>query len=255
MIRGVLFDSGDVLVRPAGDTSLSSRRRWFAGPAFEEIVRAWKPDIDLTRIDSALERGTRHLDERHREPLRRVEDEHGLFEEFYAIVLDELGETDPPESILAALARAKVEDELPVPFDDVCEVLQRMHARGVRLGVLSEAWPSLELNYERLGLRSLFHAFVISAREARLKTDPLLFEAAVERMELPARQVLFVDDWPPFVAMAISCGLRGAVVDRACRLQQDDRSLAHVPDLRGVEQLVLASRDPDGLASGRRARS
>lgn len=239
--RGVLFDSGDVLVRPAGDPSLPSRRRWFAGTRFEEIVRSWRPDIDLTRIDSALEHGIKYLDQQHREPLHGLGAERALFESFYGLVLNELDETDPPSSLLAALAGAKVDEEMPVPFDDVRDVLERMHSAGLRMGILSEAWPSLETKYEQLGLRSFFHVFVISAQEGKLKTDRRLFRTAVDRMELPAEQILFVDDWPPFVEIAAGIGLHGAVVDRAGRLPKTDHTLTYLEDLRGVEQLVFGS--------------
>jgi hypothetical protein len=65
-----------------------------------------------------------------------------------------------------------------------------------RLGVLTENWPSVEIAYQRLGLRPLFHAFVISSQEGRLKDDPELFAIAAARMGLPAEALLFVDDWP-----------------------------------------------------------
>jgi beta-phosphoglucomutase-like phosphatase (HAD superfamily) len=51
--------------------------------------------------------------------------------------------------------------------------------------VLPENWPPVEAAYQRLGLRPLFDAFVISSQEARLKDDPELFTIAAARMACP----------------------------------------------------------------------
>jgi putative hydrolase of the HAD superfamily len=80
------------------------------------------------------------------------------------------------------------------PFPEVVGVLQRLRDRGLRLGVLTENWPSVETAYQRLGLRPLFHTFVVSSQEARLKDDRELFATAAGRMELPAEATFFPND-------------------------------------------------------------
>ena len=100
----------------------------------------------------------------------RLEEETAHFAAFYRIVLDSLGIADP--ELAHELARVRVNEQASEPYPEVPQVLERLHKSGLVLGVLSEAWPSLELNYRRLGLRDYFRAFIISANHGILKDDP-----------------------------------------------------------------------------------
>ena len=199
-LRGVLFDSGDVLVRPTSPNDAPATeawRRWFGGPRFVATIHAHLPGLRLDDADQAFDAGMRYLDDRHRQPLRTVAEERERFTVFYRIVLETLGVQDPPPALLQELVQEE-DDEIAIePFPDVASVLPRLRDRGLRLGILTENWPSVETAYQRLELRSLFDAFVISAQEARLKDDPELFAIAAARMDLPPGAMLFVDDWPP----------------------------------------------------------
>ncbi len=240
-VRGVIFDSGDVLARPvAGSDAPSAEawRRWFPGGRFYEIVRARLPSLSLDGMDDAIDRGMEYLDERHRQPMMSTAEERDLFTRFYAIVLESLGSEGHSPSLPRELALARVDGEQMEPFPEVPDVLERLRARGLRLGVLSEAWPSLAVNYERLGLRHLFEAFVISAQEARLKDDPILFAIARERLGLAAEEILFVDDWPPYVQVAIGAGMQGAVLAREPDVPVV-QGLSYVRDLNEVENLAV----------------
>jgi HAD superfamily hydrolase (TIGR01509 family) len=242
-LRGVLFDSGDVLMRPTSPNDAPATeawRRWFGGPRFVATIHAHRPGLRLDDADQAFAAGMRYLDERHRQPLRTVAEERERFGGFYRIVLDALGVQDPPPALLQELVEGE-DDELGMePFPEVVGVLQRLRDRGLRLGVLTENWPSVETAYQRLGLRSLFDAFVISAQEARLKDDPELFVIAVGRMGLPAEAMLFVDDWPPHVQTALAVGFQGAVLDRNADAPAI-AGLTYLTDLGDVERLVTAA--------------
>jgi putative hydrolase of the HAD superfamily len=251
-IRGVLFDSGDVLMRPLespGDAGMKGWRRWFPGPRFAEIVRSWGYEPDLAALDGALDHGMRYLDERHRFKVTTLAEERLTFSAFYRIVLGHLGIEGIPEELAWQLSVARVDGEQMEPFDDVRRALERLRSRRLRLGVLSEAWPSLEREYERLGLHGYFDAFVISSREGRLKDDPVLFEVAIRRMALPPDQILYVDDWPPHVRTAGGCGLRGALLSRNERPPEADPAI--LTDLMDVERLVHR-RDPPSQAGRHR---
>jgi FMN phosphatase YigB (HAD superfamily) len=249
-LAGVVFDSGDVLVRPTSpgqDPAGGGWRRWFGGPRFAAAVDAHLPGLRLDDADRAFEAGMRYLDDRHRRPLHTVEEEREGFTDFYRIVLENLGVGDPPPALLRELVEGG-DDEVPMePFPEVPGVLRRLRGRGLRLGVLTENWPSVETAYRRLGLRPLFHAFVISAQEARLKDDPELFAIAAARMGLPAEAMLFVDDWPPHVQTAIKAGFQGAVLDRDAGAPVV-AGLTYLTDLEEVERLVLAAVPPPSPA-------
>ena len=157
------------------------------------------------------------------------------------------GVQDPPPALLRELVRGEDDEVAIEPFPEVTGVLQRWRDRGLRLGVLTENWPSVEIAYQRLGLRSLFHAFVISSQEARLKDDPELFAIAAARMGLPVETMLFVDDWPHHVQTALAVGFQGVVLDRNAEAPAIP-GLTYLSDLHDVEELAIAGTLPPSPA-------
>ena len=64
--------------------------------------------------------------------------------------------------------------------------------QGLRTGLLSNSW-GLD-RYDRTHFPDLFDAVVISGEEGIRKPDRGIYELAVKRMELPAAEIVFVDD-------------------------------------------------------------
>ncbi len=64
---------------------------------------------------------------------------------------------------------------------------------GVRTGLLSNSWGT-EGTYERERFADLFDAVVISGEVGVRKPDPPIYALAVERLELAAERIVFVDD-------------------------------------------------------------
>ena len=239
-IRAVLFDSGEVLMRPIAPADAPQEQPWrkyFPGPNFEAMVRAKYPATKLEGLDDAILLGMEELDRLHTQPIWTLEEETEHFAVFYRILLNALGVSDP--GLAYELARDRVYEPEIEPYPDALEVLQRLHDSGLIMGVLSEAWPSLDLNYRRLGLREYFRAFIISANHGILKDDPKLFSIAQSRMNVPAEETLFLDDWAPYVQVAIDFGFQGAVVARDTDLPRTE-GLPYVTDLAEVEELALS---------------
>jgi putative hydrolase of the HAD superfamily len=86
------------------------------------------------------------------------------------------------------------------------DVLRAARAAGVRTGLLSNSWG---LDYEREGWDMLFDAVVISGEVGLRKPDPAIYELAVQRLGLPAEQIVFVDDPRPNVRAAVAAGMVG----------------------------------------------
>ena len=242
-IRAILFDSGEVLMRPIAPADAPPEQPWrkyFPGPNFEAMVQAKYPGIKLDGLDDAILLGMEELDRLHTQPIWTPEEEVGHFDEFYRILLDALGVSDP--GLAHELAHDQVYEPEIQPYPETLEVLERIHGSGLVLGVLSEAWPSLELNYQRIGIRNYFRAFVISANYGILKDDPKLFAVAEEKMDTPAENTLFLDDWAPYVQVAIEAGFQGAVAARDPGLSRID-GLTYLSDLTEVEELLLSRED------------
>src|SRR5581483_5241903 len=205
-IDGVLFDSGGTLMRPltAG---------WWPYPHVRGVVEAHGlAGLPWERYAEAHVAGMAFLDAHHR--LRSEDEERAQFREYYRLVLGGLGLAAPEPALLHALAEAHIAECEFEPYPDALPAIEAVRSRGLRLGLISNAWPSLESKYQRLGLREFFDPFVISADVGCLKPDAAIFGHAVARIGLPPERLLFVDDEPDYLAGARAVGLNAVLLAR-----------------------------------------
>jgi putative hydrolase of the HAD superfamily len=223
-IKAVLFDSGGTLLRPIGGA-------WWPRPILQRMLQKSGTKITLSQLDGAHQRGVRFLDLHHH--LSTEEEEVAQFKEFYAIVLAELRiVTDAPTIEELALAEIR---ELQEPFPETRAVLEDLRGKGLALGIVSNAWPSLDRTYRMLGLRDFFGAFVVSANLGCMKPDPRIFRKAVEELALSPGEILFVDDVADYVRAAESLGMRGAVI---CREGAEATSMRTIASLAEVKSII-----------------
>lgn len=95
----------------------------------------------------------------------------------------------PPARRMAALARAA-------------------KSAGYRLALLSNSFGTDPFNpYEHTGVWGLFDVHVISEQVRMAKPDPAIYELTLERLGLPARACVFVDDHPRNLPPAEALGI------------------------------------------------
>ena len=213
--RGVLFDSGDTLIRPVGG-------RWNPRSDFEEIVLRHVPGLAAEAFPQAFAAGQRVLDAGPATP---------SLADYHRAVLHALGVRRPPPRLLRELEQPAARP-LVEPFPEVPGVLERLRAGGVRMAVVSDSWPGLEGLYRDLGLDAYFEAFVISAVLGCNKPDPRMYRAGSDALGLPPHECVFVDDDPDLVAAAIELGYGGTAIVRA------SAPPAGVPWIGTLEDLV-----------------
>lgn len=225
-IRGVLLDSGHTLVRPLGGT-------WWPTLPFRQVAARLGIDADAPGMRAAHDAALAYLEENH--SLQTLEEEETQFRTFYELLFATLGLPAEPD-LAVRLARETVYEQQFELYDDSMEVVHEMRAAGLRVGIVSDAWPSLDLRYRMLGVRECFDPFVISAQVGATKPDPHIFRIALERIGLPAGEVFFVDDWPDVIEGAAALGMHGAVIERD--EHRPGPGLDRAPDMRGIWQLV-----------------
>ena len=177
-IQAVLFDCDGVLQRPAND---------WAG----EIGR-------LTGLEGA-----------------RLED---FLDAISAAEQPVLNGSEPYVVPLAAVLRSwdlgvRAEDLLPVwqhlvVDPGMLDAVHGLRSQGIACAIATNQHHERAVYMRReLGYERLFDPMVISAEVGVAKPDPAYFRYAVDRIGLPAGQVLFVDDVPANVESARSVGL------------------------------------------------
>ena len=80
-------------------------------------------------------------------------------------------------------------------FPETRETLARLAARGVRMGVISDTFPSLKRTLEEAGIARFFECFINSSEVGVMKPDPRIYEAALDALGVSAEQSLYVDDY------------------------------------------------------------
>ena len=108
--------------------------------------------------------------------------------------------------------------------EGVLDTLQRLHGR-YRLAVLSNHPPGLGRWLEDWDIAGLFDVVYCSGDEGRLKPDPAVYLATLDRLKANPSEAIFIDDTLGHVAAAQSLGIHGIVFESAPQMEKDLASL------------------------------
>jgi len=162
-IRRIFFDSGKVLVYPvSGD--------WFVPALLAK--RQTELGFGSLRLGLNRMRAGAYLDHNH---LVLTEDaEYEQFLEYYRILFDSIPALESG-GLASRCAQAKVRDYSTARFyPDVAGTVARL-GRQYRLGIISDAWPSIFGMYRSNGLHEAFDPFIVSSMHGATKAQRTLF--------------------------------------------------------------------------------
>ena len=183
MIRNILFDMGNVLIRFDRDYFIT--RLGITGEDKTLLMREVFQSVEWVRLD------------------------HGTLREPEAL-----------ESICARLPRrlhdaadklVSMWDRPILPIEGMPELVRELKEKGYRLYLLSNASVRQHEYWPRVPGWDLFEGKIISADEKVMKPDPQFFRIALDRFGLAPEECFFVDDSAPNVEAALCCGIPGAV--------------------------------------------
>lgn len=197
MIRNILFDMGNVLIR--FDRKLFLDRLEICDADKEVLLREVFASVDWAHMD----RGTKAE----------------------ATALESMKLRLPQRLHAAAEELVFHWDEPLIPIDGMYELVEELKAKGYGIYLLSNASVRQHDYWSRIPANRFFDGTLISADERILKPQPEIYHLCMERFGLKAEESFFIDDMAHNVEGALFCGLSGAVFHGdVTRLRKDLRA-------------------------------
>ena len=184
MIRNIVFDMGQVLIR-------------------------WRPEEMLERFDLSQEEKTMLLQELFWSP-EWIAQDRGIITEadMIARVSARLPET----------LHATVEEVIKAwyvwhltPMPGMAELVRKLKEKGYGIYLLSNASTALRGYFPRIPGSECFDGLMVSAEEKLLKPQHEIYERLYERFGLVPEQCVFIDDSPANIEGAMLTGMQGIV--------------------------------------------
>lgn len=225
-IKAILFDSGRVL-------NISRTGHWFVSPNFFKFVDEKKFNSTLdSNKETAFRKAMEYIGG---QPLISTEEEEfEHFCKFYEIFSEKLSELELSETHVQELAKDLVYNpEKYVFYDDVFEVIPKL-SENYKLGIVSDAWPSLDRVYRHANLRDYFSTFVVSSIKGVLKPHELMYKTALEELNIKPEEAIFVDDNPRNCHGASRLGIKSIVLVR----DKDDKDYTDYLRISSLTELL-----------------
>lgn len=225
-IKAILFDSGRVLNYPASGN-------WFVTPKFFEYVNENVfNEIDDMDKYKAFKNGLNYIDENR--TIKTRDEEYYHFVKFYEIFSKELPMLNLSHDKIESLAKDLVYNNNKYTFyDDGLEILPKLY-NLYKLGIVSDAWPSLVNVYEEASLKHYFSTFIVSSIHGILKPDSRMFTLALEDLNIQPSQAIFIDDNYKNCEGAAKVGITPILLNR----EKDDIGQTKYTQINSLTELL-----------------
>lgn len=220
-VNTIFFDAGGVLF----DTEISRTER------IKHILRARGfNDFD---IEKGLNKGEEFSDKYLKEDnwLNNWSDEESYWDKYYEVILNEITHdfTYSLKKQLFHHTHYAINCKL---FDEVRNLLENLHGT-YKLGVISNAFPSMEWVFDLLDIRKYFDSIIISAFVGEYKPNKNIYEIALNSLNAKAEECIFIDDKVKNVEAAKELGFRGIHLDRKINDLSIIEQMLDINSLRG----------------------
>jgi putative hydrolase of the HAD superfamily len=203
-IEALLLDCGGVMVAPVtGD--------WIVPPRYAKVLGADFFEKGLAEY-RRVRRKYQHLIP-DMQCIDSDEAEHRQFIAYMRPVFQEMG-WPLTEAQLSLLAYEQVYDDARYSlFEDVLPYLEKWRGR-YKLGIVSDAPPSLRRIMNKMGVSALLDAATYSCDLGVIKPDPRIYQATMDKLGVSPEQCIYVDDIPGKIRGATALGVRGVQMIR-----------------------------------------
>ena len=198
----VFFDVDFTLIYP-GPT--------FQGSGYQEFCRRHGVDVDAAAFDRAVTAASSFL--------ARTGDVYDpeIFIQYTSRIIENMGGRGPG----VEHAAREIYDQWSAChhfelYDDVPEVLRTLHARGVKIGLISNTQRSLTAFASYFALEGLFAVAISSYDHGFMKPHPSIFEHALRQVSArPDEAVMVGDSLAHDIEGALRLGMRAVLVSRS----------------------------------------
>jgi len=233
LIRGVLFDYGDTLIRKRD-----------AGTILREILADLRCEVDSRKLSRGFGAFAERWDRRYKDFPRGRRWTEEIRVDCDRASLRAIGFKKNLDTLAREVTRRWYSYERRVLFRDVKPTLRVLKRMELRLGIVSQnpmTGRRLRREVRALGIAEYFRIIMTSEDTKYDKPDPRLFEEASKRIRLEPAELCFVgNSYANDVLGARSAGIAPVLLDRERREESRDclviTSLLSLPSLlRGGE--------------------
>lgn len=144
--------------------------------------------------------------------LERLQDEEEFFGKYYEIIANALPTPDPYSLKMQLFHHIHFANHC-VLFPEVETILQSLHGK-YKLGVISNAFPSMDWIFDYLDIRKYFDAIILSSKVGSSKPDRIIYQKALDALKSKPSETIFIDDKVGNVEGAKTLGITGIHLDR-----------------------------------------
>lgn len=137
-------------------------------------------------------------------------EEEQYYKLYYGTIAEELGESDLTHELFY-FAHFASHCEL---FPEVKGVLAEL-SKVYKLAVISNAMPSMDWIFDKLGIRKYFDAIILSAFVKEEKPGEAIYNIALNQMRAKKEESIFIDDKLENIEGSEQVGIRGLHLDRS----------------------------------------
>lgn len=148
-------------------------------------------------------------------PVNTPEREEAFWLRWGQFIFEDHGLVDRAAELSAVIRRRFVFHTMMEPFPETHEVLAALKDRGLKLGVISDTYPSLTASLESMGIAHHFDSMVASMVVGISKPDARIFEIATKALGVRPQESVFVDDLQRNVDGARAAGMTAFQIDRS----------------------------------------
>ncbi|WP_062107453.1 HAD family hydrolase [Bacillus niameyensis] len=158
-----------------------------------------------TQIDAAIKKA----DKTEGNLITNWNEEEQYYKRKYTAIAEELGDLELTNELLF-FAHFAGHSKL---FPEVKVVLEEL-SKKYQLAVISNAMPSMDWIFDRLGIRKYFDSIILSAFVNEEKPGKAIYNRALQQLQAKREESIFIDDRIENITGAERVGIKGLHSDR-----------------------------------------